>query len=151
MKIASSKRGQGGSSLLETVIATSILAILAAGILNCINYGVFIMRLARENSRATQILLEKTEALRLYKWEQVNTPGFVPPSFTALYDPQTPSAPGVVYNGTMTLGDFPFSTSYSTNLRQCTITLQWSTAGRVNHTRTFTTFIAKDGVQNYVY
>ena len=36
-----------------------------------------VVRNCRESLRASQILAEKMEAVRLYKWEDVNTPGFV--------------------------------------------------------------------------
>ncbi len=143
---------QRAGTLLESLIATAILGIMGGGIINSINYGMFTMRLARENARATQILLEKTEAIRLYNWDQVTNAGFVPATFTALYDPQTPSTPGVVYSGTTTINSMTnFAPTYGANMRQFTITLQWNTAGRINHTRSLTTLVAKDGVQNYVY
>lgn len=137
---------------METLIATSILAIMGAGILNSINYGMFTMRLSRENSRATQILLEKTEAIRLYNWEQVTSGTYILPTFIAYYDPQVNANPGVSYQGTITISPATgVATSYAANMRQCTITLQWVTGGRINHSRSLSTLIAKDGIQNYVY
>lgn len=58
---------------------------------------------------------------------------------------------GVAYYGTVTPpSSVLFSTSYSTNLRQFTVTLNWTTRN-IRHTRSLTTYIAKDGLQNYVY
>jgi len=45
---------------------------------------------------------------------------------------------------------FPFAASYAADLRQLKLTVQWQT-GRISHSRTNITNIAKDGIQNYVY
>jgi len=146
-----SRTSQNGGTLVEVVLATFILALMATAVIGSINYGMMMMRLARENARATQILVEKTEALRLYKWEQV-IGGFLPANFTAPYDPQAgTNNQGVTYTGQMSVSNVPFSTSYSTNVRQCTITLQWDTAGKIHHNREVTTYVTRDGLQNYVY
>ena len=117
-----------------------------------INYGMFMMRLARENARATQVMLEKVESIRLYDWDQVVANGFVPLTFTNYYDPQgAPGFQGVVYAGTMTVSNVPFATSYSANMKQFTVTVSWTTAGTINHYRELSTFVAQNGMQNYVY
>ncbi|HWW02090.1 MAG TPA: hypothetical protein VNZ64_20485 [Candidatus Acidoferrum sp.] len=147
------RTSQYAGTLIEVIIATVILAIAGAGIVGSINYGIFMLRLARENARATQVLLEKSEALRMYSWDQiVYTNNFVPTNFTAVYDPQAPTnTQGATYNGSIIIGSVPFAASYAANIRQCTISLQWVTMGRINHNRSLTTYIAKDGIQNYVY
>lgn len=146
------RKSQIGGTLVEVVIAVAILAIMGGGIISSINYGLFMMRLARENARATQIMLEKLETIRLYSWTEVTNTGFVPTTFTDVYDPQgATNQQGAVYNGTMTISNINFSASYSTNMRQFTVTLQWVTAGRINHNRSMSTYVTKDGLQNYVY
>ena len=110
------------------------------------------MRLARENARATQVMLEKLESIRLYDWDQVVASGFVPSTFTNVYDPQGGvSQQGVVYYGTMTISNVPFATSYSSHMKQFTVTVSWTTAGTINHYRELSTFVAQNGMQNYVY
>jgi type II secretory pathway pseudopilin PulG len=148
----SAKISERGGTLVETVVALVILSIAAAGILGSINYGMFMMRLARENGRATQVMLEKLETIRLYDWDEVTTSGFVPATFTNVYDPQgAPGQQGAVYAGTMTVSNVPFATSYSANLMQFTVTVSWTTAGQINHYRELSTLVARDGIQNYVY
>jgi hypothetical protein len=103
-------------------------------------------------TRATQIILEKLETIRLYSWTEVTNTGFVPTTFADVYDPQAPAnQQGAAYSGTMTVSNVNFSASYSTNMRQFTVTLQWNTAGRINHTRSMSTYVAQQGLQNYVY
>jgi type II secretory pathway pseudopilin PulG len=141
-----------GGTLIEVVIATVILSILGAAVVGSINYGMFMMRLARENARATQVMVEKLESIRLYDWDQVTTSGFVPQNFTDVYDPQgATNQQGAVYSGTMTISNVPFSTSYSTNLKQFTVTISWTTAGKINHYREISTLVARDGIQPYVF
>ena len=143
---------QAGSCLVEVIIATAILIIMVAGLLNSFGYGFLVTQVVRENQRATQIILEKVEIIRLYNWDQVNTSGFIPATFTDVYDPQSTSSPGITYNGTLTITPYPGGgASYSANIKQLVITLQWTTANRIPHSRTLATLIAKDGIQNYVY
>jgi type II secretory pathway pseudopilin PulG len=140
-------------TLVDVIMAIALLGVIAGGIFGSFRYGFFALQLVRENQRATQILLEKVETLRLYSWDQVNTPGFIPTNLpTEYYDPQAPvGSQGAAYHGTITVpSSVPFTTSYSTNLRQLTLTLTWTTRN-IQHTRSLTTYVAKDGVQNYVY
>jgi type II secretory pathway pseudopilin PulG len=147
-----SRQAMRGATLVETVFAVAVIGILAGAVIGGTNYGVYTMARARENQRATQILLEKAETIRLYSWDQINTTNFIPASFTNAYDPQAVSGrQGATYAGTLAITSFPFSANYSNDIKQLTITLQWSGVGRVNRTRRLTTFIAKDGLQNYVY
>jgi Tfp pilus assembly protein PilV len=151
-QLPSTRKSQAGGTLVEVVIATVILAIMGGGIISSINYGWFMMQLARENARGTQIMLEKLESIRLYNWSEVTSNGYVPATFTDFYDPQgATNQQGAVYNGTMTVSNCPIGTTYSTNMRQFTVTLQWTTAGRINHNRSLSTYVARDGMQNYVY
>jgi type II secretory pathway pseudopilin PulG len=138
-------------TLVEVVMATGILAIVAGAIIGTFNCGFFVMQSIRENQRATQILMEKVETIRLYSWTQVNTTGFIPTAFYDDYDPQaTQSSRGVRYYGYIRVQDAPFTTTYSTNMKQVNIALLWSSKGNT-HIRNASTLVAKDGVQNYVY
>ncbi len=152
MKIYSLKRQVHGTTMVDVVAAMVILAIMVGALMGSFSYGFFMMQLARENQRATQILLEKAETIRLYRWDQVNTPGFIPDTFTDVYDPQAPDgSQGITYNGTVSISNVTSSASYADNLRQLTINLQWTTARNFARSRTLSTLIAKDGIQNYVY
>jgi len=60
-----------------------MIGTVVAAILSGIMTGTFTMRMARENLRATQIMLEKVETIRLYSWNQVTSNGFIPTDFVA--------------------------------------------------------------------
>ena len=138
-------------TIAEVVVSLVIVSIGAAALMGCINYGFLVTQLTRENQRATQIMLERAEAIRLCSWDQVRSTGFIPPTFTDYYDATAPNASqGAVYSGTVEVAPFPFATSYAADLRQLKLTLRWRT-GRIAHSRTNITNIAKDGIQNYVY
>ena len=145
-------RSLAGFTIAEVVIAIAICAIGAAALMSCFGYAIRLVGQFRANQRATQIIMEKAETLRLYSWDQVNTSGFIPASFTNTYDGDfvTTNYSGTVYYGVVTVGNFPDSTSYAGRMKQLTLTLNWTTEN-IFHTRSLTTFIAQDGIQNYVY
>lgn len=151
--IRTARTAQRGATLVEVVIATVILSILGAAIVGSINYGMFMMRLARENARATQVMVENLESIRLYNWDEVIANGFVPSRFTNYYDPQglANNQQGIAYYGTMTVSNVPFAASYSAGLKQFTVTVTWTTAGRINHYRELSTLVAQNGMQLYVF
>lgn len=155
MKLKTNNRYAAGSSLAEVTIAIAIIATVAGSMIGVFNFGFVSASLVRENQRATQVMLEKVETLRLYNWDQVNTAGFIPSSFTEVYDPQSSNAQaGVTYYGSLSIGAVPFSPApaYNSDIRQLTVTVTWTNQLRnVVRTRQLTTLIAKDGVQNYVY
>ena len=142
-------------TLIEVVLATGIISITGAGVIGSVNYGLYIMRMARENQRATQVMLEKLEAIRLYNWTQVTNPGFIPTTFTAPYDPTGgPNAQGTTYYGTMSITAPAFtgsSPNYAASIRQFNVTLSWTNNGGLTHTRSLSTYVAQNGIQNYVY
>jgi type II secretory pathway pseudopilin PulG len=155
MKIHLSRKLSWGMTLMEVVMATGIIAITGAGVISSINYGLCVMRIARENQRATQVMLEKLEAIRLYNWTEVTNTGFIPTTFTAVYDPTSPANfQGTIYYGTMSVTVPPFigtTPNYSANMRQFNVTLQWTNAGGIRHARSLSTYVAQNGVQNYVF
>lgn len=136
-------------------MATGIIAITGAGVIGSINYGLCIMRIARENQRATQVMLEKLEAIRLYNWSQVTNSGFIPTAFSAPYDPTgAPNAQGTTYYGTMSITTPVFvgtTPNYSGSIRQFSVSVVWTNANGLRHFRTLSTYVAQNGVQNYVY
>lgn len=156
MKLYGTKRRNGGATLVEVSIAIAVLAVMGGALIAAFNYGFCVLQLTRENQRATQILLEKVETIRLYRWDQVNSNGFIPASFQDVYDPQAASGHrGVVYQMAIQVtnvsGDLA-SLSYASNLAEVRILLTWTNStGRLLRSRYVSTLVARDGLQNYVY
>ena len=129
----------------------AILGVSVGALLTGVSSGLLTMQMARENVRATQILVEKTETLRLYSWDQLMTTNFILTSFTEKYDPLTTNGGvGAIFTGTVTIASAPMTTAYSDEMKQVTISLNWKTGG-INRNRSFTTFVARNGLQNYIY
>src|SRR5712691_10080925 len=99
------RRKLAAFSLIEVTVGMGVIGAVVGAMLSGITTGTFTMRMARENLRATQIMLEKVETIRLYSWQQITTAGFIPATFQATYDPQGTPSVGLTYEGTMTIAD----------------------------------------------
>ena len=150
----SKSKARSGFTLVEAAVGLSVAAFALVSLYAGITYGMSVTEVTRENLRATQLILEKFETIRLYTWDQINGDnGFViPTTFTNSYafDPATGRGSGVVYNGTMTIAAAPLTATYSTDMKLVTVTLSWTCAG-VPRTRTMQTLVARQGLQQYVY
>ena len=163
-KSAKSRR-HGGFSLPEGLFGLAIMGVVFITLYTGMTTGFESIRRSRENLRATQILMERFETIRLYTWEQVNTPGYIPTNFVAYFEPSYSKistnastnaivkhmgASGIPYTGTVTVASSGISEPYSNDLRKITVELAWSSNGR-NCKRSYSSFIARYGLQNYVY
>ena len=115
-------------TLIETVVAFGILAIVIFSLYAALSFGFTTIRLSQENVRADQILMQKMETIRVYHWSQVFNAGYLPSTFQTSFSPNSAN-PGVTYDGTITITNFPVSAaneSYADSLRQTTVTLNWT-------------------------
>ena len=148
MKIKSAIRRVKAFTIVEVVMSICILGISAAGLMSSFQYSFLIIKMERENQRATQVMLERAEAIRCFSWDNL---GNVPTQTTDYYNPATQSKP--IYAVYTTVAPFSPSGStpaYAASMKQLTIVVTWTT-GAISRARTNITYIAKDGVQNYVY
>jgi prepilin-type N-terminal cleavage/methylation domain-containing protein len=154
MRISQHKSGavhQAGVTLIETVVSLAIFGVSFFSLYAGISMGFSIIGNARENLRATQILVEKTETIRLYSWDQINTTEFIPATFTEAYKPGgSEEDGGLHYQGRVVISDGPAGLTYSADLKTVTITLTWTSGGRAQ-SRTMTTYVARNGLQDYIY
>ena len=154
----SNRRGVQAFSLPEVVIALVIVAILLVALYAGFSAGFAVMKAARENLRATQILVQRAEVIRLYNWTQFrDTNNYLKPNFIEYYDPlgATNGKYGVMYVGTMRTDGVNISgISYAKDMRAVTISVYWTNRiGKTNLTfsRQLVTHYARYGIQNYVY
>ena len=140
--------------LVEATVSMGLVGTVVAALMTGYTSGYFTMQMAREHLRATQIMLEKVETIRLYSWKQINTPGFIPTAFTNYYDPQGAAGnKGIAYTGTMILTPVDaadIGSSYRTSMRKVTVTVRWTT-GHLERSRQFTSYISRYGLQDYIY
>src|SRR5437870_2411713 len=64
-----------GHTLVEVMVSLAVLGFMVISLYAGFSSGFAVVRVARENLRATQILAERMEVIRLIKWDDV-VPGF---------------------------------------------------------------------------
>ncbi|MFM1769673.1 MAG: hypothetical protein RJA22_2202 [Verrucomicrobiota bacterium] len=145
------RNARNAFTLMEVTVCLAILGVAVLAIYGGITAGISGIRMARENLRATQILLDKMEGIRLYTWSQLNTPGFIPASFVEPYDPlSTNLSSGVLYSGTVEITPHPGNATYSADMRAVRVTVNWQTGG-LPRSRQLSTYVSESGIQNYLY
>ena len=142
-------------TLIEVLVVVAIIGVGFVTLYLGMTQGFGIVQVARENLRATQILQEKMETIRLYTWDQlVNTPGFIPPTFTAAFYPAgSQTNQGVTYQGTVTISAVPpplSTASYASDLRMVVVQVSWQ-SGNVQRSRDMRTLVSHYGLHNYIY
>lgn len=130
------------------MVAMVIIGLTVTALYAGISWGFTTVRLAREDLRATQILVEKMEAIRLYNWDQITAPNFILKNFSVPYDTAYPS--GLAYRGKMTISQFTDALSYADDLRLVTLELTW-TSGNLQRRREISTYVCETGIWNYLY
>jgi type II secretory pathway pseudopilin PulG len=144
------ERSRAAFSIIEVLIGMGIVAFLFLALYGAFSSGFTLIQLARENLRATQVLVEKMETIRLYNWSQLTTTNFMPMTFTNYYFPPATNSSerGVAYVGRVTLSPAPVGSTYSNAIRQFTVEINWTSQGQTR-SRTMTTFVSRHGIQNY--
>src|SRR5215831_16693828 len=115
---------QTGYTLVEVLCAIAIASIAASVLFVGFDNGFALLRTTREDMRATQILMQKTEAVRLFTWDDLNKAQTNQSTFTESYYPAgTSTNNGTLYVGTLSLTNAATFSPYSSSLRLITITL----------------------------
>jgi type II secretory pathway pseudopilin PulG len=143
-------------TFLEVILAAFVMGLMMFSLFACFSSGFTIVQSARENLRATQILLQRMEAVRLFTWRQIlDTTNYLKPTFVDYYDPQTSNNVGTRYQGFVSASiptDVP--AAYRTNMRTINVTLYWtnySANQTIVRTRQIETRVARSGMQNYLW
>jgi type II secretory pathway pseudopilin PulG len=147
-------RSQAGYTLAEVVVAVLVLTTIGAAYYAGLSNGFTLVQSNRENLRATQIMMQKLEGIRLCTWSELANSSFV-----ERYDPlgTTNNTAGTVYTGTVTtnaVSTIPNSSSYKANMRLVTVDLYWTNYyGKhpMVHNRQMQTQAARYGMQNYLW
>ena len=154
-ELARLQRGRtAGYTLAEVVVAVLILTTIGVAYYSGLSNGFSLVQSNRDNLRATQILMQKLEGLRLCTWSELTNCSFV-----EVYDPlgATNGSGGTIYRGTITTNSasvIPNASSYKANMRQVTVSVYWTNYnGRIPnvHNRQMQTQVARYGIQNYIW
>jgi len=144
-------------SLIEVLISVVILAVTVLGLYSGFIFGFACIKTSREDMRATQMLNQKLEAIRLCTWGQLSN---FPATFTDYYDPTgvSSNSAGAVYYGeistTGTPTNIPDSASYKSLVHLITVSVTWTNyTGKspIVHQRQMQTLSAYNGLQNYIW
>ncbi len=139
-------------TLVEVLVAASLIGIMVVSLYAGFSSGLAVLRVSREETRATQILLQKIEAIRFCTWNQLLTS--FPGTFEEPYDPAGTNS--TFYWGTVSIGSpemIPDSADYKSNMAQVIVTVRWTNFNGALPTacsNQMTTLVAKYGAQNYV-
>jgi prepilin-type N-terminal cleavage/methylation domain-containing protein len=148
------KRLAQAFTLVEVLVAGVILATISLAYYGALSSGFSLVQSTREDLRATQILMQRVEAVRLCNWRQLTN--F---TFRESYDPMASAATtvGTMYYGTVSTNaasSIINNTSYKPNMRLVTVTVSWTnynTPRPQSHIRQMQTQVARYGMQNYVW
>lgn len=149
--------GAAAYSLPEAIIAIAFIGLMMISLYAGFSAGFTIVRSARENLRATQILLQRMETLRLYPWNELNAVDFQNVTFVESFDPLGQLAgdgSGTIYAGDIALSaPTNLPSAYQNDLRVVTVSVYWtnsSSTGPQVSRRQMQTYVARYGLQNYV-
>jgi type II secretory pathway pseudopilin PulG len=154
------RRSAAAFSLVEQLVGVAVVGVSITALYGALSQGFAIIQIARENLRATQVLCERTETIRLYTLEQVTNvldtgTNFMPRTFVARFFPVGQTNIGVTYQGTVTVQEAPLTNvaiipNYNTNLIQLNFEVTWTSAD-VTRRRSMGALVARNGVQSYIY
>lgn len=151
-------------SIVEALVSACVVGVLFVSLYAGITAGFGALNSARENLRATQVMIDKMETLRLYSWSQVSTFGtstsYIPSTFTESFYPTTTNyssstvstgatGGGFIYYGTVEITNSGFAQNYSNSVKVVTVTLNWTNG--VPRSQSMSTYTAQYGIQNYIY
>src|ERR1051326_1323719 len=139
--------GERAFSLTEVMFAALIVGGVLVSLFVAISQGFAVIQTARENLRATQIMQEEMEILRVLNWDQITT-NPPPWAFTASFYPAGGTNQGVSYNGQIYITNATSTATYAGDMRLVTGPLSWK-GGNVTRQREMRTLVTRYGLHNY--
>jgi len=150
-------RGSHAFTLVDALFAIVLSGLMFTSLYAGLAYGFRVIKLARENTRATQIMLEHMEICRLYKWQDLTNTGsgtgafLNTNSFIVYYYSVGGTNTSLQYTAQISVANCPLSTSYASEMRKLTIRQDWGGQGTMNRSRVMNTYVARNGLQSYVW
>jgi prepilin-type N-terminal cleavage/methylation domain-containing protein len=147
------KRGLAAFTLIEVMIAVVIIGVMTFSLYAGFAFGFTMVQMSREDLRATQILMQRVEGLRLCTWSSLSN---CPINFQTSYDPTVTNA-GTIYYGSITTNaatGIPNTAAYNTNMCLLTATITWTNyfgSKTIPHSRQVQSYIARYGLQSYFW
>jgi Tfp pilus assembly protein PilE len=147
-------KSSAGFTLAEAMISVLIGSIMLTALYSSFSFGFATVKLAREDLRATQILVQRLEIMRLTTFDDI----LKKDTITEYYDPNgvTNSTAGAGYTVVITskapnASDMPVQpVYYMSKMLKITATATWTNSNQLR-SRTLQTYAAQSGIQSYVY
>jgi prepilin-type N-terminal cleavage/methylation domain-containing protein len=146
-----SASGQSAYTLPEVMMGVMIMSIMFVTLYLGFTQGFGVVQSSRENLRATQILQQYSELIRLYTWDQLTNGVTIPNPYTrtwTFYPLGGTGNQGVTYTGTMTISSSDMAEDYAADTRKVTFNLTWN-SGNLAHQRQMTTLVSRYGLHKY--
>src|SRR5436309_15551964 len=154
MTIPANREGalrQSAYTLPEVMMGILIMSIMFVTLYLGFTQGFGVVQSSRENLRATQILQQYSELIRLYTWDQLTNGTTIPHPSTktwTFYPLGGTGNQGVTYTGNMSIDSSDIAEDYAADTRKVTFTLTW-TSGKIPHQRQMTTLVSRYGLHKY--
>src|SRR6266481_7872902 len=82
------RNSQSAFTLTEVLVALLVVSVVIVSLYTGVSSGFALVKLSREDLRATQIMLQRLETLRLYKWSNFTDASFFSTNnYAEYYDP----------------------------------------------------------------
>jgi hypothetical protein len=149
-------------TLVEALLGMLVVTVAFGALYAGLRFGLQTVDSTDDELAATRIMAEKLDTIRLYSWDKIVTPGYIPTQFTeqqiaagGLANLLGSSRRPMTYHGTTTIQTnsavaAAMHASYRSNICFVQINLAW-TNGSGPRTARMSTLVSKNGLQNYVY
>ena len=144
----------GGFTLAEALIATAIVGISFLSLYAGLIQGNKIIADSQHDMRATELMAQQMETIRLYTWDQLTNSGYIPLNNTISFYPTSMTnqvqGTGISYYESLTVTNSGLTEGYSNDLKEVIVSLLWTNQSGP-HQRQMTTLVSHYGIQNYIY
>lgn len=139
-------RQRTGFTIMEGMFAAVLVGVIFLALYGAITWGFLSLRSAREDLKATQIMVEKMEVVRLCSWDQILS-NALPTQFTVAYSGNVTNktADGPIYSGNIEIGKTGLGVNYEPRLRLVTVSVNWTNRGMRQH-REISTYVSRYGI-----
>lgn len=131
-----------GFTLVEVMISMVLILVILAGGFGALHQGNKLVEIARDETRASQVLQSEIEDLRTLDWD----------SLTALNAESTYSPQSSFTDAYANRYEIKRKiTTRSSTARKVTLEVSWTDNRGTEHMREYITLVAKDGLYDYYY
>jgi prepilin-type N-terminal cleavage/methylation domain-containing protein len=134
-------KSKNGFTLMEVMIATAILGVVLASVIALGAQSFRYVSDIRRAARASQVLQQKLEDIRLLSWSQMQA---LPSTFT---DPNDAAG---IYSGSISQSPYD-SYGGATTLMTVTLTVTWTNQTGALLSKSLSTLVSNNGLNKYIF